>query len=65
MIQNELQIEEILKALREQIGEQAQTIAVLKATIVALTTPKETPPTTTAVTDRPNVIGTQGIKSTP
>ena len=29
----ELDIQEILKSLREQIGEQAQTIAILKATI--------------------------------
>ena len=32
-IANELQIEDILKSLREQIGEQAQIIAVLKAPI--------------------------------
>ena len=60
-IANELQIENILKSLREQIGEQAQVIAVLKATIEAITKVKETPITTTAVPLIPNVEGTKGI----
>jgi hypothetical protein len=60
-IANELQIENILKSLREQIGEQAQVIAVLKATIEAITKAKETPVTTTAVPLIPNVEGTKGI----
>ena len=58
----EIVIEEILKSFREQLGKQAQEIAVLNATIAAFNTP--TIPTTTAVTDKPNVIGTQGIKPT-
>jgi hypothetical protein len=60
-IANELQIEDILKSLREQIGEQAQIIAVLKATIEVLTKAKETPVTTTASPLIPNVEGTKGI----
>ena len=60
-IANELQIVDILKSLREQIGEQAQTIAVLKATIEAITKVKEKPVTTTAVPLIPNVEGTKGI----
>ena len=60
-IANELQIEDILKSLREQIGEQAQIIAVLKATIEAITKSKESPVTTTAVPLIPNVEGTKGI----
>ena len=60
-IANELQIENILKSLREQIGEQAQIIAVLKATIEAITKSKETPATTTASPLIPNVKGTKGI----
>jgi len=60
-IANELQIENILKSLREQIGEQAQIIAVLKATIEAITKSKESPVTTTAVPLIPNVEGTKGI----
>lgn len=61
-MEQELLIEEILKSMRDQIGKQAQDIAVLNATIVAFQTP--TIPTTTAVTDKPDVIGTQGIKLT-
>ena len=60
-IANELQIEDILKSLREQIGEQAQIIAVLKATIEDITKSKETPATTTAVPLIPNGEGTKGI----
>jgi len=55
----ELPIEEVLKEMRETIGVQAQEIALLKATITALKTPQ---PYTTAVTDKPDVTGTQGIK---
>ena len=55
---NQIQIDDILKSLREQIGTQAQEIAVLKATIDALTKPKQT---TTAVPLIPNVDGTKGI----
>ena len=36
----EIKIEEVLKHMREQIGAQAQEIAILKATIATLT-PKE------------------------
>ena len=56
----ELQIEDILNSMREQIGRQAQEIAVLNATINTLQRP--VPRTTTAVTDKPDVVGTQGIK---
>jgi hypothetical protein len=55
----ELPIDEVLKEMRDTIGIQAQEIALLKATITALKTPK---PYTTAVTDKPDVVGTQGIK---
>ena len=55
----ELPIEEVLKEMRETIGMQAQEIALLKATITALKTPQLY---TTAVTDKPDVVGTQGIK---
>jgi len=55
----ELPIDEVLKEMRDTIGIQAQEIAVLKATLTALQTPQSY---TTAVTDKPNVVGTQGIK---
>ena len=55
----DLPIDEVLKEMRDTIGLQAQEIALLKATITALKTP---PTTTTAVTDKPDVVGTQGIK---
>ena len=55
----ELPIDGVLKEMRDIIGVQAQEIALLKATITALKTPQ---PYTTAVTDKPDVIGTQGIK---
>jgi hypothetical protein len=55
----DLPIDEVLKEMRDTIGLQAQEIALLKATITAIKTP---PTTTTAVTDKPNVVGTQGIK---
>ena len=61
-MEQEIKIEDILKSLRNQIGQQAQEIAILEATIIKLENP--TIPTTTAVTDKPNVIGTQGIKPT-
>lgn len=38
----EIQIEEVLKNLREIVGVQAQEIAVLKATVEALQTPSPT-----------------------
>jgi uncharacterized coiled-coil protein SlyX len=53
----EFQAEDIIKHLRDQIGEQAQTIAFLKATIDALTAPK---PTTTSTPSTPPE-GTKGI----
>jgi hypothetical protein len=40
-MKHEIKIEEVLKHLRELIGTQAQEIAVLKATVEALT-PAET-----------------------
>ena len=60
-LQKDIDINEILKSMREQIGEQAQTIAILKATIEVLTKAKESPVTTTAVPLIPNVKGTKGI----
>jgi hypothetical protein len=60
-LQKDIDINEILKSMREQIGEQAQTIAILKATIEVLTKAKESPVTTTAVPLIPNVEGTKGI----
>jgi len=57
----ELPIDEVLKEMRETIGIQAQEIAVLKATLTALQKPPA-PTYTTAVTDKPDVVGTQGIK---
>jgi hypothetical protein len=59
-LKNDIDINEILKSLREQIGEQAQVIAVLKATIEVITKEKEIS-TTTAVPLIPNVEGTKGI----
>ena len=55
----ELPIDGVLKEMRDIIGVQAQEIALLKATITALKTPQ---PYTTAVNDKPDVVGTQGIK---
>ena len=55
----DLPIDEVLKEMRDTIGLQAQEIALLKATITAIKTP---PTTTPAVTDKPDVVGTQGIK---
>jgi hypothetical protein len=57
----ELPIDEVLKEMRATIGLQAQEIAVLKATLTALQNPPA-PTYTTAVTDKPDVVGTQGIK---
>ena len=62
MNQEQVQLEEILKSFRNQIAQKAQEVAILEATIAAFNTP--TIPTTTAVTDKPNVMGTQGIKPT-
>jgi uncharacterized coiled-coil protein SlyX len=55
-LENQLELEDILKHFKDQIAEQAQTIAILKATIDALT---KTQPTTTAM--KPVVDGPQGI----
>ena len=60
-LEHQLQIEDILKHLKDQVAEQAQTIAVLKATIDSLTRPKPVEPTTTAVSDKPEVDGPKGI----
>ena len=57
----ELPIDGVLKEMRDIIGVQAQEIALLKATLTVLQNPPA-PTYTTAVTDKPNVIGTQGIK---
>ena len=57
----ELPIDEVLKEMRETIGMQAQEIALLKATLTTLKNPPA-PTYTTAVTDKPDVVGTQGIK---
>ena len=55
-LEHQVNIEDILKHLKDQLAEQAQTIAVLKATIDSLTRPK---PTTTAAA--PVTDGPQGI----
>jgi hypothetical protein len=57
MNNNQLRIEDILESLKNQIGNQAQQIAVLEATISAL----KNPTTTTAVI--PKVDGPQGIQT--
>jgi len=57
MSNNQLRIEDILESLKNQIGNQAQQIAVLEATISAL----KNPTTTTSVT--PKVDGPQGIQA--
>jgi len=54
----DVSIDEVLKSMRLIIGDQAQKIAILEATIIAMKTPA---PTTTAVTDRPAVQGPQGL----
>ena len=38
-----IDLDEVLKVMREQIGAQAQEIAVLKATIAALSAPPSEP----------------------
>jgi len=55
----EVDIENVLKVLRDIIGGQAQEIAVLKASLEAALTPT---PYTTAVPERPDVTGPQGIQ---
>jgi hypothetical protein len=57
----EVNIEMVLKSMRETIGNLAQENAVLKASLEAALTPI---PTTTAVPLKPNVAGPQGIQST-
>ena len=57
----DVDVENVLKAMRETIGNLAQENAVLKASLEAVLTPR---PTTTAVPERPNVTGPQGIQST-
>jgi len=60
-METQVDVEIVIKSLKDQIGNMAQEIAVLNAMIVALQQPA-TPVTTTAVTDKPDVVGTQGIK---
>jgi len=60
-METQVDVEIVIKSLKDQIGNMAQEIAVLNAMIVALQQPT-TPVTTTAVTDKPDVVGTQGIK---
>jgi len=57
----DIDIENVLKAMRETIGNLAQENAILKASLDAVLTPQ---PTTTAVPSKPNVTGPQGIQST-
>ena len=54
----ELQLDKIVKHLTDEIATKAQEIAVLKATIDALTEVKPTTTTTTSVPEK----GTQGLK---
>jgi hypothetical protein len=55
----EIQIDNVIKHLRDTIANQAQEIAILKSTIDMLT---EVKPTTTASTPKLVENGTQGIK---
>ena len=55
----ELDINEIIDALTNRIGELAKENALLQASIKKLTNP---PKVTTAVTTEPKVQGTQGLK---
>ena len=57
----ELDIENVLKNMRDTIGNLAQENAILRASLEAALTPT---PTTTAVPSKPNVTGPQGIQST-
>ena len=55
----QIETDDVFKHLKDQIAEQAQAIAILKATIDSLTRSKPVEPTTTATT--PNVEGPKGI----
>jgi len=57
----EIDIENVLKGMRETIGNLAQENAILKASLEAALTPR---PTTTAVPSKPDVAGPQGIQPT-
>ena len=61
MLEQQIEINEVLKSLREEIGMKAQEIAILKATLLKLTEQPKKPKTTTAVTNRPDVNGPKGI----
>jgi len=55
----EIDIENVLKGMREVIGNLAQENAILKASLEAALTPT---PTSTATPLKPDVAGTQGIQ---
>jgi len=55
----ELDIENVLKNMRDTIGNLAQENAILRASLEAALTPT---PTTTAVPSKPDVAGPQGIQ---
>ena len=57
----DVNVENVLKAMRETIGNLAQENAILKASLEAALTPT---PTSTAVPLKPVVTGPQGIQST-
>jgi len=57
----DVDVENVLKGMREIIGNLAQENAILKASLEAVLTPR---PTTTAVPKRPDVTGPQGIQPT-
>jgi len=57
----DVDVENVLKGMREIIGNLAQENAILKASLEAVLTPR---PTTTAVPERPDVTGPQGIQPT-
>jgi len=59
MLEQQIEINEVLKSLREEIGMKAQEIAILKATLLKLTEQPKKPKTTTA--DRQDVNGPKGI----
>ena len=56
----DVDVENVLKGMREIIGNLAQENAILKASLEAALTPR----TTTAVPERPDVAGPQGIQPT-
>ena len=55
----DVNVPDVIDALAKRIGELAKENAILEATIKKLTEPKKV---TTAVSEHPQVQGTQGLK---